>query len=210
MDAPVTANHNAQVTPIQVMPAKNDAPNHVSPPPAYSNPFGLRAMSVEEFRLFTSVGNNVELDRSPLVSILNNHPNDMDLDYGDGLHPEEGQSPICLRINTSVKVCSSSNIVCIKDTPSEHANAIARAVVQAIQENSSGQCGIPMVDEDGRPRPIKIEVDASMEVEGQENVVGNEDVIGQALQQRRKRDHQDDEDEDSEASSSGSVKRSRS
>uniref|UniRef100_A0A1Y1N2U9 Uncharacterized protein n=1 Tax=Photinus pyralis TaxID=7054 RepID=A0A1Y1N2U9_PHOPY len=46
-----------------------------------------------------------------------------------------------------------------------------------VTTTASGQCGIPMVDEDGRPRPIKIRVDASTEVVGADNVVGHEEII---------------------------------
>ncbi|QYS98806.1 hypothetical protein H0G86_005966 [Trichoderma simmonsii] len=111
---------------------------------------------------------------------------------------EENISPISLRINTSVLISKNNNLVCLTDTPASHANAIARAVVKAIQENSSGQCGIPMIDEDGRPRPIKIEVDAGITVEGSGNIVGNEDIVNQVLQQRgltRKRGADEDEDD---------------
>ncbi|OTA08468.1 hypothetical protein A9Z42_0001560 [Trichoderma parareesei] len=97
---------------------------------------------------------------------------------------EESISPISLRINTSVLISKNNNLVCLTDTPASHANAIARAVVKAIQENSSGQCGIPMIDEDGRPRPVKIEVDAGITVEGSGNMVGNEAVVTEVLRQR--------------------------
>ncbi|UKZ77625.1 hypothetical protein TrVFT333_005349 [Trichoderma virens FT-333] len=112
---------------------------------------------------------------------------------------EESISPISLRINTSVLISKNNNLVCLTDTPASHANAIARAVVKAIQENSSGQCGIPMIDEDGRPRPIKIEVDAGITVEGSGNVVGNENVVNQVLRQRgltRKRGADIDDEND--------------
>ncbi|PTB46620.1 hypothetical protein M441DRAFT_129011 [Trichoderma asperellum CBS 433.97] len=114
----------------------------------------------------------------------------------DDADDEEGFSTISLRINTSVHISSNNNLVCLNDTPASHANAIARAVVQAIQENSSGQCGIPMIDEDGRPRPVKIEVDAGITVEGSGNIVGNENVVNQVLRMRslaRKRSADDDE-----------------
>lgn len=115
---------------------------------------------------------------------------------------EESISPISLRINTSVLISKNNNLVCLTDTPASHANAIARAVVKAIQENSSGQCGIPMIDEDGRPRPVKIEVDAGITVEGSGNVVGNEAIVNQVLRQRgltRKRGADFDDENDSSA-----------
>ncbi|OAA33031.1 hypothetical protein AAL_00496 [Moelleriella libera RCEF 2490] len=123
---------------------------------------------------------------------------------------DEAQSPIHLRINTSVRVNSNNNVVCMRDTPAEHANAIARAVVRALQENSSGQCGIPMIDEDGRPRPVKIEVDAGMDVLGADNVVGNESFVRHVFTsnlRRKRRDEEEDEDEDEAAEACASKRR---
>ncbi|CEI64076.1 hypothetical protein FVEN_g10844 [Fusarium venenatum] len=113
----------------------------------------------------------------------------------------ETSSPISLRINTAVNVSRSNNIVCLTATPAEQANAIAKAVVQALYEGSSGRCGIPMIDESGCPRPLNIEVDAGLVVEGTGNVIGSRDVIGELLQKRgtpplrRSREEADDEDE---------------
>lgn len=100
-------------------------------------------------------------------------------------------SPLSLRINTSINISKSNNLVCLADSPANHANAIAEAVVQAIQKNSSGSCGIPMIDGDGNPRHVKIEVDAGMVVDGMGNVVGNEKIIDEVLQQRAKLRRQD-------------------
>jgi hypothetical protein len=123
---------------------------------------------------------------------------------------EEAQNPICLRINTSVNITQSNNIVCLSDTPpAEHAIAIANAVVKAMQENSSGNCGIPMIDEDGRPRPIKIEVDASMLVEGSGNVVGRQSVINEFLRQRGLRRARQATVEDEEQDTTSPSKRRR-
>ncbi|KAG6300586.1 hypothetical protein E4U09_006671 [Claviceps aff. purpurea] len=100
---------------------------------------------------------------------------------------DDSPSGIILRINSSVRISSNNNHVCINETPAQHANAIARAVVHAIQENSAGQCGIPMIDEDGRPRPVRIEVDAGLEVHGEGNVVGHEVFVRDCLREQRRR-----------------------
>ncbi|EHK41078.1 hypothetical protein TRIATDRAFT_259095 [Trichoderma atroviride IMI 206040] len=126
----------------------------------------------------------------------------------DDADDDEGFSAISLRINTSVRISSNNNLVCLNDTPASHANAIAKAVVQAIQENSSGQCGIPMIDEDGRPRPVKIEVDAGITVEGSGNIVGNEEVVNQVLRMRSlRRKRSADEDESDDASTQPTKRR---
>ncbi|KAG6100925.1 hypothetical protein E4U30_003438 [Claviceps sp. LM220 group G6] len=103
---------------------------------------------------------------------------------------DDSPSGIILRINSSVRISSNNNHVCINETPAQHANAIARAVVHAIQENSAGQCGIPMIDEDGRPRPVRIEVDAGLEVHGEGNVVGHEAFVRDYLRGQRRRQRQ--------------------
>lgn len=121
----------------------------------------------------------------------------------DRVEPEDdvepGLSPISLRINTSINVTKNNNLVCITDTPTSSANAIAQAVVGALQEKSCGNCGIPMIDEEGRPRPLNIEVDASMAIDGSDNIVGHEGFIKQVLRQgdalRRRREADEDDTE---------------
>ncbi|KAG5949702.1 hypothetical protein E4U60_002240 [Claviceps pazoutovae] len=110
-----------------------------------------------------------------------------DTDTDTEADADDSPSGILLRINSSVRISSNNNHVCINETPSQHANAIARAVVHAIQENSAGQCGIPMIDEDGRPRPVRIEVDAGLEVHGEGNVVGHEVFVRDYLRGQRRR-----------------------
>lgn len=92
--------------------------------------------------------------------------------------------PLTMRINTAISVSKNDNIVCLSDTPTQHASTIAAAVSKAIEQSSSGSCGIPMVDGDGNPRPIRIEVDAGTVVDGQRNVVGTEAAVLNILRQR--------------------------
>ncbi|KAF5131528.1 hypothetical protein E5D57_007883 [Metarhizium anisopliae] len=112
------------------------------------------------------------------------------LDCTEDNRTDEALSSIRLHINAAVEVLGDSNCVSISESPADRANAIARAILNTIKENSSGQCGIPMVDEDGRPRPIKIKVDASTEVLGADNVVAHEEII---IGESRKRRQFDDE-----------------
>jgi hypothetical protein len=93
-------------------------------------------------------------------------------------------SSLKIRINTSINISKNNNVVCITDSPQQHANSIARAVTKAIQENSSGNCGIPMIDCEGNPRPITIEVDAGTVVDGEGNMVGSEAFILKMMRQR--------------------------
>ncbi|QPH01204.1 hypothetical protein C2857_005403 [Epichloe festucae Fl1] len=187
----------APVLGLQGMLSK-EASDLPSPPPAYSHQLRLDIPSSLAASNFPRC-QPILIDRTSLASLVtSSQQQGMDADDGT-CSDDPQQSSIAFRINTSVRVSSNDNYVCINETPAEHANAIARAVVHAIQENSSGQCGIPMIDEDGRPRPVRIEVDAGLEVHGQGNVVGNENFVTQVLRQkerqqvlRRRRDDEDD------------------
>ncbi|KAM0462303.1 hypothetical protein ACHAPV_003777 [Trichoderma viride] len=173
---------------------KDDTPTLTSPPPAYTPPQTAPALALLRRQMRESFIMGRSSIADSVLDVMSPEEDDAD--------DEEGFSAISLRINTSVHISSNNNLVCLNDTPASHANAIAKAVVQAIQENSSGQCGIPMIDEDGRPRPVKIEVDAGITVEGSGNIVGNEEIVSQVLRMRslrRKRSADDDESDDASA-----------
>lgn len=182
-----------------------------SPPPAYTPPrprvLDLAALAALEIQQSQSQQHpSLQFVRPMWTSLLNNAAEEQD--------DAEGISPISLRINTSVNVTKSNNLICLSATPADHANAIAQAVVQAIQRNSSGQCGIPMIDEDGRPRPVNIEVDASMVVEGSGNVIGGQEIISQVINGRSYsqglRRRRDEDDQVEAESSEAPAKRRRS
>lgn len=61
------------------------------------------------------------------------------------------------------------------------ASKIAMAVVAAIKQVSMGGGGVPMIDEEGRPRPIRVEVVAETRVEGAGNVVGEKAVVDRVV-----------------------------
>ncbi|EQK98167.1 hypothetical protein G6O67_007000 [Ophiocordyceps sinensis] len=178
----------------------NDTSRPLSPPPAYApSPQTLTARPWP-----TTCPRPLLMARCPTATLLSGSAGD------EGAEWEEGLSPISLRINTSVTVTSDDNMVCLVDTPATHANAIALAVVKALQQSSSGQCGIPMIDEEGRPRPVRIHVDAGLTVGGAGNVVGNEAVIREAARQRgghdvlrRRRSRSDDLDHGGRAEEGG-------
>jgi hypothetical protein len=93
-------------------------------------------------------------------------------------------SPLTLRINTSISILKNNNLICLSDSPANHATGIADAVTQAIQKHSSGNCGIPMIDGNGNPRPVRIEIDAGLVADGVGNVVGSEKIVQEVLRQR--------------------------
>ncbi|KAH8176079.1 hypothetical protein LIA77_04497 [Sarocladium implicatum] len=192
-----------------------------SPPPAYAPPPSilnlqrLTELSLARFQMQQAAAHNLNaassnrlcLNRPLTTTVLTTetaHEADFETDeqlLGGG-DTDSPMSPISLRINTSINVTKSNNVVCIGDAPpADHANAIAKAVVEAMQENSTARSGIPMIDEDGRPRPINIEVDASMLVEGSGNIVGSSVAVTEILRQQglaRRRRHLGDGDEEQE------------
>lgn len=152
----------------------NSQVTSTSPPPAYTPPQTIRSA-------LRSLANVVPLPDGSGREV--GSVTFIGQDDGDE-EDAEPLSPISLRINTSVNVTKSDNLVCLPSTPAANANAIAKAVVHAIQQSSSGQCGIPMIDEDGRPRPVNIEVDAGIVVDGDGNIVGDEKMVHKVLIQR--------------------------
>ncbi|EEU48636.1 uncharacterized protein NECHADRAFT_74969 [Fusarium vanettenii 77-13-4] len=196
MDAP---NNTAQPQDSQATVPKDN-----SPPPAYTprrvpDLTTLTARAIQARQGLASMIHSMQSQQqqAPFATL---HPGAMADDQDE---VSEDSSPICLRINTSVNVSRSNNIVCLTATPAEQANAISRAVVQALNEGSSGRCGIPMIDESGCPRPLKIEVDAGIVVEGTGNVVGGREVVGELLRRRAeaplRRPREEDDDEEASA-----------
>ncbi|KAK7449473.1 hypothetical protein Landi51_05897 [Colletotrichum acutatum] len=106
-------------------------------------------------------------------------PQDSILDV-DEEEEEEEPSPISLRISTRIDVASDSNLIALPYSPAVQANSIAKAIVDAIYERD-WTVGCPLIDENGRPRPLKLEVDAGITVRGSSNVIGTEAVITEFL-----------------------------
>ncbi|KAI9897543.1 hypothetical protein N3K66_007399 [Trichothecium roseum] len=157
----------------------NDAPPAYSPSTAHHHP--AAAALLNRYAYLTRAAPQATILEGTLPSSGVDADADADVD---------GPSPISLRINTSVSISRNQNLVCLGDSPRQHAAAIARAVVEAFRESSCG--GIPMIDEDGRPRPVNVEVEAGMTVEGTGNIIGTESVVLEVLRQRaavRKRSH---------------------
>ncbi|EXF76361.1 hypothetical protein CFIO01_12057 [Colletotrichum fioriniae PJ7] len=93
---------------------------------------------------------------------------------------EEDSPPISLRISTRIDVASDSNLIALPYSPAAQANSIAKAIVDAIYERD-WTVGCPLIDENGRPRPLKLEVDAGITVRGSSNIIGTEAVITEFL-----------------------------
>jgi hypothetical protein len=99
-------------------------------------------------------------------------------DSGSDIDDEEG-SPIYLKISTPLVVKGDNNLIAVD--PSAQASKLAMAIVQSLKQLSHGADGIPMIDENGRPRPLKVDVKAEITVEGSKNVVGEQAVLGSVM-----------------------------
>jgi len=135
----------------------------------------------------------------------------MDHDEDD---EDQGRSPVAIRVNAGVRAAGDDNLVVFLGTPAQHASEIANAVLAALRQATSANVGIPMIDEDGRPRPLRLEVDASLDVNGSRNVLGPEAFVREvALRRMPKRERPTDNSGGDAARESGAgpgAKRVRS
>jgi hypothetical protein len=122
--------------------------------------------------------NNANYDNSREYSNLDD-PHDDD---------DDDRSPIELRITTTVQVEGDNNAILLTASPAAHAQVIAEAVTATVRQAGGMNGGIPMIDEEGRPRPFRISVSAGMNIEGSGNVLGNADHVMRFLGGKRKRD----------------------
>lgn len=95
--------------------------------------------------------NNANYDNSREYSNLDD-PHDDDDD----------RSPIELRITTTVQVEGDNNAMLLTASPAAHAKVIAEAVTATVRQAAGMNGGIPMIDEEGRPRPFKISISAGI------------------------------------------------
>ncbi|KAJ6446111.1 rRNA-processing protein UTP23 [Purpureocillium lavendulum] len=186
----------------------------LSPPPAYTpnrQPLDLRTITARQLEQQREAQPRpILIDSTPVAEFLTGSAiDDASSEMGD-----DESSPIFLRINTSIKVSNNNNVLCIGSTPADSAKQIAEAVVKAMRDYSAGNAGLPMIDEEGRPRPVKIDVDAGVTVEGANNFLGSKEVFQQFLEvqknapraQRRRREESDEEADEA----AGPSKRTRS
>uniref|UniRef100_A0A8H7N9I9 Uncharacterized protein n=1 Tax=Bionectria ochroleuca TaxID=29856 RepID=A0A8H7N9I9_BIOOC len=192
-----------------------DTPAPTNAPPPYSPRQGrnlslltARGVQLNQFAQRLALQpSTAALSRAIQAQVMNEHETMEDDD--------EPCAPLNLRINTSITINKSNNLICLSESPSSHANAITEAITGAIRKHSAGDCGFPMVDGNGNPRPIRLEVDAGLVVEGEGNIIGSESVILEAIRQRDERLEQKElclrrpraEDEEGESCSDGAKRR---
>lgn len=105
---------------------------------------------------------------------------DLDDDDDDDDLADAPLSPIKITISAPLHITGHHNIM--MTTPSVSATRIAMAITQALRASSMSEAGLPMIDEEGRPRPVEVTVEAGIRVEGSGNVVGERMM-------RRKEEH---------------------
>jgi hypothetical protein len=107
------------------------------------------------------------------------HDGDSDSEEGEEDECPRKLSEIHLKISAPLLVQGNGNLVSI-DTAA-NATKISLGVVSALRQITSASGGVPMIDEDGRPRPIKIDITAEVRVHGSCNVVGEKAILAKTV-----------------------------
>jgi hypothetical protein len=83
---------------------------------------------------------------------------------------QEAASNVSITIRAGVTITGNNNVISVD--PSTTGCKIAVAIVTGLRQISGISGGVPMIDENGRPRPIIVDVDASTKIEGSDNFLG--------------------------------------
>ncbi|KAE9376921.1 hypothetical protein N431DRAFT_555214 [Stipitochalara longipes BDJ] len=98
------------------------------------------------------------------------HYSEDEEDGDEGGQDESLLSAIKITIRCPLTIKGDHNLVAVDTALS--ANKIAQGVVGALKAMSMSGHGVPMIDEDGRPRPITVTAVAEVTITGSKNVVG--------------------------------------
>jgi hypothetical protein len=120
-------------------------------------------------------------------------------------------SPIEIIIRTPIHVNGNNNTVSID--AGTIGSRVAYSVIQSLRQLNGLAGGIPVIDQDGRPRPIKVEIDADMQITGSDNTVGENAVLMKMIKLAATRapppPAEKQQDQDKEQSLQPSAKRAR-
>lgn len=83
-------------------------------------------------------------------------------------------SSITINIKAVILVKGNNNTISVD--PAITGSKLAVAVVSGLRQMGGSNLGVPMIDENGRPRPITVDVDGTIKVEGSENLMGDRAV----------------------------------
>lgn len=86
----------------------------------------------------------------------------------EGFAPPLPFSTITIHVSAPVVIGGQHNTVHF--TPSSYSSTIATSIMEALR--SETMTSIPMIDEEGRPRPINLQIEAGVTVEGEGNYAG--------------------------------------
>lgn len=128
-----------------------------------------------------NMGPNGPYTSMPTANMFNPAGDD---DDEDDEYPN--QSIVKLTIDAPTHIRGDNNLVSLE--PSATGSKIALAIISGLQQMSGSAGGVPMIDENGRPRPIRVEVKAETTIEGSRNVVGERAVFTTVLLNGPKRD----------------------
>jgi hypothetical protein len=98
------------------------------------------------------------------------YSDDEDNGYEGAEEDDDSLSAINIIIKCPLHIKGDHNLVAVDTAIS--ANKIAQGVVGALKAMSMSGHGVPMIDEDGRPRPITVTAIAEVTIDGSKNVVG--------------------------------------
>lgn len=193
-DAPIANAHHPQH--ILTDMAKDSPHAPPTPPPAYfprqptqlpdpATLFPLPAMHPPQHAIEAADLGWPNLEASDR-NYNNTHNDNNTLDDDED---EDSRSAVAVRISTAVRISGNKNIVCL---PADKVRYIAAAVTRSLHEGSA----VPMIDEEGRPRPLRVEIEAGVEVRGEGNMLGAEQIVLRALNGKRREEDGDGEHED--------------
>lgn len=112
-------------------------------------------------------------------------------------------SPIIISISSPVTIIGHTNLIAID--PTKIGTNIAHNIVRSIKDASICSAGIPMIDEEGRPRPIEVIVHAGIKVQGTNNTIGEKAAIfGLQTAADLKREREEMEDDELKAAGNSS------
>lgn len=147
-------------------------------PPGLQQPYTHSA-----YRVQNALGLVPAVQYGPPISAgprFNNVSPQVEVDEDDDVSDAK---TIKILINCPISVKGNNNNVMV--SPVVGVGKVVAAVVQAIREASMCQGGIPMIDEDGVPRGVDVQVEAGMTIDGDGNVVGEVGSFGDDEQNTR-------------------------
>lgn len=100
-------------------------------------------------------------------------------------------SSVTISIENPIHITGDNNLLSID--PGLSGSKMALSIIAGLKQMSGASGGVPMIDEDGHPRPIRIEVKAETKIEGSKNVIGDRAVFSSMMAAASAKKKQDEE-----------------